>query len=453
MSRNFRDDVLAKTPRGQRYTQLYYKFSTEAVAIIMLNPMVVLRSREVMERYMPVVQSMVSGEQVTLTEGDIEEIDGFLRSFAEKGGPEFRETLKGLREDLRDPQVHREFNITVTEGAKRELSGKSGFQPARQTSLMIAPLGLLLFAFYRMKLGRSRTRKPNLKRLLGAAIFFLVISAQVPAVSGQSSVGSGRWAVTSGSGSLRSSLSGKCFSAISVPPWCSFFSAISTRRHGEHGVRTEKFNNQARKERNNSLAQPLTIDAVLAYSTYFGGNKNEEGNSIAVDSAGNIYVTGFTDSINFPLVNASQPTFGGGQQDAFVAKLDPSGRVLYSTYIGGNGQDNGTSIAVDSGGNAYITGFTDSTNFPVRNPLQSTNRGTFNAFVVKLDPAGAVLNSTLFGGSAGDYGSSIAVDSAGNVYMRGWPRLRIFQRLTLCSQRSAGWLIFMWRRLIRQVTV
>lgn len=136
--------------------------------------------------------------------------------------------------------------------------------------------------------------------------------------------------------------------------------------------------------------------------------------------AGNVYVSGFTDSINFPLANASQPTLGGGQQDAFVVKLDTSGtRVLYSTYIGGNGQDNGTSIAVDAAGNAYVTGFTDSTNFPVRNPFQPTKKGNFNAFVVKLDSAGSIINSTLFGGSVGDYGSSIAVDSAGNVYVAG----------------------------------
>jgi len=367
----------------------------------MLNPMLVLRSREVMERYTPVLQSMVRGEQMTLTEGDLEEIDGFLRSFAEKGGPEFRESLKGLREDLHDPQVHRECNVTVTEGPKREVSGKSSLQPARQTRLMIAPLGLFLFAFYRMKLDRRRTRKPNLKRLLYAAILFLLIGAQ--------------WPVTNGSGSLRSSLSGRCLSVISAPPWCSFFSALSTRRYGDHGVATEESRPLPANART-ANSKLKTVQAVLAYSTYFGGSRNEEGNSIAVDSAGNIYVTGFTDSIDFPLVNASQPAFGGGQQDAFVAKLDPSGtHVLYSTYIGGNGQDNGTSVAVDSAGNAYITGFTDSTNFPVRNPLQATNRGTFNAFVVKLDPAGAVLNSTLFGGSQSDYGSSIAVDSSGNV--------------------------------------
>ncbi|PYT10399.1 MAG: hypothetical protein DMF60_00210, partial [Acidobacteria bacterium] len=166
--------------------------------------------------------------------------------------------------------------------------------------------------------------------------------------------------------------------------------------------------------------RPLIIDPVLAYSTYFGGGGNEEGNSIAVDSAGNVYVTGFTDSINFPLANASQTNLGGGQQDAFVVKLDPTGtRLMYSTYIGGNGQDNGTSIAVDHSGNAYVTGFTDSTNFPLRNSLQPTKSGNVNAFVVKLDSAGSILNSTLFGGSVADFGSSVAVDSAGNVYVAG----------------------------------
>jgi hypothetical protein len=139
-----------------------------------------------------------------------------------------------------------------------------------------------------------------------------------------------------------------------------------------------------------------------------------------VDSAGNAYVTGFTDSANFPTSSASQPSLGGGQQDAFVAKLNPSGTALvYSTYLGGSGQDNGTGIAVDSDGNAYVTGYTGSTNFPVRDALQATKSGLFNAFVVKLDPTGALLYSTYLGGSVSDYGSSIAVDSAGNAYVAG----------------------------------
>src|SRR5262249_38134671 len=88
-------------------------------------------------------------------------------------------------------------------------------------------------------------------------------------------------------------------------------------------------------------ARPLIIDPVLSYSTYLGGSGNEEGNAIAVDNAGNTYIAGFTDSLNFPMASATQPVFGGGRQDAFVVKLDPTGtRVIYSTYLGGDQQDN-----------------------------------------------------------------------------------------------------------------
>jgi hypothetical protein len=347
LSRRFRDDVLSGSPRGKRYTELYYKFSSETVSIVTLNPLLILRSREMLQRYMPVVRSMVSGEPVTISQGDLEEIDSFLRSFAAHGSPELQETIKGLCEDLRDPVVHREFNITLTAGPKREMAAASGIHTIKGTGLMLLPLGILLLAFYR--------KKRNLVLRLGLSVVILcsVINLQ--------------WSVIGA-----------------------------------------------------SEARPMIVDSALGYSTYLGGGGIEEGNSIALDSAGNIYVTGFTDSTGFPIVNASQPNFGGGSQDAFVAKLDPSGtRLLYSTYIGGNGQDNATSLAVDASGNVYVTGFTDSTNFPVKNPLQATKKGNFNAFVVKLDSSGSVVNSTLFGGSVSDYGSSIAIDLAGNVYVAG----------------------------------
>jgi hypothetical protein len=157
----------------------------------------------------------------------------------------------------------------------------------------------------------------------------------------------------------------------------------------------------------------------LTQSTYLGGNGTDEGSSIAVDAAGNIYVGGFTDSSNFPLVNAAQPGFGGGQQDGFVAKFTPSGALVYSTYIGGSGQDNCTGIAVDGAGNAYVTGFTNSTDFPTRNALQTTNRGLFDGFVAKLDRAGSLIYSTYLGGGLGDHGSSISVDSSDNIYVAG----------------------------------
>jgi hypothetical protein len=102
--------------------------------------------------------------------------------------------------------------------------------------------------------------------------------------------------------------------------------------------------------------KPLIIDPVLVYSTYLGGSGIDEGSSIAVDDDGQAYVAGFTESLDFPLARAEQPVAGGGQ-DAFVAKLSADGeRLIYATYLGGSGQDNAVSIATDSHGKAYING-------------------------------------------------------------------------------------------------
>jgi hypothetical protein len=166
--------------------------------------------------------------------------------------------------------------------------------------------------------------------------------------------------------------------------------------------------------------KPLVIDPTLSYSTYLGGSDYDNGLGIAVDSAGNAYVTGYTSSINFPTSNPLQPTMHGGT-DAFVTAIDPTGAtLLYSTYLGGSGNDAGRGIAVDSAGDAYVTGYTYSTDFPTSNPLQPTNRGGSDAFVAALDPTGAtLLYSTYLGGSLEDGGNGVAVDSAGNAYVTG----------------------------------
>jgi hypothetical protein len=165
------------------------------------------------------------------------------------------------------------------------------------------------------------------------------------------------------------------------------------------------------------------LDAVgnaLFYSTYLGGN-TDFGRAIAVDAEGNAYVTGITESANFPTVNAFQSTYGG-DGDTFVTKFDPAGSALvYSTYLGGSGYENGQSITVDAGGNAYVTGITSSTNFPTANPLQASLAGAYNVFVAKLNPAGnAPLFSTYLGGSATDGGQAIALDTSGNAYVTGF---------------------------------
>ena len=161
----------------------------------------------------------------------------------------------------------------------------------------------------------------------------------------------------------------------------------------------------------------------LVYSTYLGGSASEEGFGIAVDASGKAYVTGETVSTNFPTTpGAPQTTFGGGTGDAFVTKLNDTGTgVVYSTYLGGDGSDNGRDIAVDASGNASITGKTFSTNFPTTpDALQTTSGGSVDAIVTKLNTAGdALMYSSYFGGSSQDEGFAIAVDGAGNAYVAG----------------------------------
>jgi Bacterial Ig-like domain (group 3)/Beta-propeller repeat len=172
-------------------------------------------------------------------------------------------------------------------------------------------------------------------------------------------------------------------------------------------------------------SKPLYIDPLI-YSTYLGGSGDDEGFSIAVDSAGNAYVTGITSSTDFPTMNPMQPTNHGNADgdcfcDAFVAKINAAGSALvYSTYLGGSGYDSGWGIAVDSAGNAYVTGYTASTDFPTKNPLQAAQGGYGDAFVAKLSATGtALVYSTYLGGSFAEYGHHIAVDSAGNAYVTG----------------------------------
>ena len=161
---------------------------------------------------------------------------------------------------------------------------------------------------------------------------------------------------------------------------------------------------------------------ALAYSTYLGGSGlGDAGWGIAVDGAGSAYVTGYTQSTNFPTQSAYQASYQGGIQDAFVTKLTPTGNALvYSTYLGGSSWDGGYGIAVDGAGSAYVTGGTTSWNFPTQSAYQATNQGVGNAFVTKLAPAGnALVYSTCLGGSGNDQAYGIAVDAAGSAYVTG----------------------------------
>jgi len=182
-------------------------------------------------------------------------------------------------------------------------------------------------------------------------------------------------------------------------------------------------------------------EAVI-YSTYLGGNNFDVGNGIAVDSSGDAYVTGNTSSANFPISssNVFQPTFGG-KTDAFVAKLDPSGsQLLYSSYLGGSDIDYGLGIALDQFGNIYVTGYTQSTDFPTVNPIQSGNAGSGDAFVAEVNPqATELVYSTYLGGSGMDSGQGIAVDLGGNAYVVGYTySTTSFPTLNAYQGKSAG---------------
>ena len=175
-------------------------------------------------------------------------------------------------------------------------------------------------------------------------------------------------------------------------------------------------------------ARPLILDpAVIVYCGYIGGSDNDDGDGIAVDSAGNAYVTGTTGSTQatFPVTGGPDLTHNGGY-DAFVIKINATGTALvYAGYIGGSGNDHGDGIAVDGVGNAYITGYTQSTEatFPVTGGPDLTfngGNGYGDAFVTKVNAAGtALIYAGYIGGVDNDRSGGIAVDSAGNAYVTG----------------------------------
>jgi len=247
-------------------------------------------------------------------------------------------------------------------------------------------------------------------------------------------------------------------------------------------------------------SQELVIDPSLSYATYLGGSAEDEAFAIALDGSGNAYVTGQTKSPSFggkpagpnfdvfvtkvnaggtalvytdilaatgtgsgdcsglaittestgiayvagsatkgfPTLSAFQTTFGGGTTDAFVLKLSSSGTLVYSTYLGGSGDDNANAIAVDGSGNAYVAGETHSANFPLQSAIQSSHSGD-DAFVTKLASTGtSLVYSTYLGGSSGNLAAGIALDSSNNAYVAGITVSSDFPTTTLVVQPSFG---------------
>lgn len=173
--------------------------------------------------------------------------------------------------------------------------------------------------------------------------------------------------------------------------------------------------------------RPLMIDPVLVYSSFLGGGKEDSGCGIAVDGAGNAYISTRTDSLTFPGVNAGsiQPANANGN-DVVVTKINSRGTaIIYSTFLGGNSDDDVAGIAVDQEGNAYMTGWTFSTTFSGVNagsiqPSHNGPVGFVDGFVIKINASGtAIAYATFLGGFFGDRGEAIAVDNTGNAIVTG----------------------------------
>jgi hypothetical protein len=160
--------------------------------------------------------------------------------------------------------------------------------------------------------------------------------------------------------------------------------------------------------------------SALVYSSYLGGAGDDRGFRLALDGTGHAYVAGTTSSADFPTMGPLQAGFGGGASDAFVAKVLPDGTgLVYSTYLGGSGTDQGRDVAVDAAAQPYVTGITDSSDFPTANPLEGALSAPPNAdaFLAKLEPSGAGLVYSTYLGAKG--GNGVAVDAGENVYVTG----------------------------------
>jgi hypothetical protein len=177
----------------------------------------------------------------------------------------------------------------------------------------------------------------------------------------------------------------------------------------------------------------------LVYSRFLGGAGFEFGQGIAVDGQGHAVVTGQTGSAGFPVIHAAQNQFRGGTYDAFVTRFSPDGATLiYSTFLGGSGTDEALGIALDSSGNAHVTGYTLSIDFPVTNALYATKAPRRDAFLTRLNPAGNLLYSTFLGGNGDDEGWAVAVNDLGAATVVGSVRSSNFPVINAVQSSLGG---------------
>jgi len=179
---------------------------------------------------------------------------------------------------------------------------------------------------------------------------------------------------------------------------------------------------------------------AILYSTYLGGSDADSGSGIYVDASGDAFVTGTTSSANFPTSSTAFQIIYGGNSDAFVTQLNSAGnKLVYSSYLGGGGAESGNAIVADTLGNAYVTGSTQSNNFPVVGPLQATTGGGSDVFVAEVNFTGsALIYSTYLGGTNADVAQAIRLDGLGDAYIAGYTFSSDFPTMNPYQGGNAG---------------
>ena len=175
----------------------------------------------------------------------------------------------------------------------------------------------------------------------------------------------------------------------------------------------QSYSSGGSKRDGDAFVAHLSSSGTLLSSTYLGGWGNNYGTALVGDGSGGVWVTGGTSSSNFPVLNASQSSFGGGYTDVFVAHFSPTGALLSSTYLGGKNDDSRMALAGDGAGGVWVTGETYSTDFPVRNEFQSNLEGYSDIFVSHFSSSSVLLFSTYLGGNSQDFGTALTSDGAG----------------------------------------
>jgi hypothetical protein len=194
--------------------------------------------------------------------------------------------------------------------------------------------------------------------------------------------------------------------------------AVATDAAGNAYVTGSNFYEESHIPFQEAFVLKIDPKGQLLFHANLTGMSGQEGLAITVDAQGNAYVTGYTRSPDFPAVNAADGSLGGSQ-DAFVTKLDPSGAIVYSTFLGGNGREEGRKLALAPDGSLWVAGTTNSADFPTFEAGQTSLRGPEDLFLTRLSPTGTIVSSTYLGGDGKEELRGFDVDDSGLLYLAG----------------------------------